>query len=139
MNKRSYRMHTLLLVLVFVSIQTVFAQTYSQQKMDRIKKMYDVAMNSDVPGLVESGIYQVILMKHFYPEQNFSDLIETIDQLSLDGKTLQIRYKAQLASIYLKNSAEFSDIRLESVPDPVPFFKLLSARVEELAFVSASL
>jgi len=132
-------MHTLLLVLVFVSIQTVFAQTYSQQKMDRIKKMYDVAMNSDVPGLVESGIYQVILMKHFYPEQNFSDLIETIDQLSLDGKTLQIRYKAQLASIYLKNSAEFSDIRLESVPDPVPFFKLLSARVEELAFVSASL
>jgi hypothetical protein len=39
--------------------------------------------------------------------------------------------------MYLKNPAKFTNNQLESVPDPVPFFILLSDCAEALAFPTA--
>jgi hypothetical protein len=131
--------YTLLLAFVVLAINSAQAKDINEQKVNDMIFMYNQALESDNVGLIESGIYNVMLMKFRYPDEDYEELVETIDELSLEGETIKIRYRAQLAGIYLKHSEMFKDIEMKSIEDPTVIFQTLADRVEKVAFSTASL
>ena len=69
-----------------------------------LKKAYEVcpkSLNSDIPGIVEAGIYNVILLKKYYPTADYSNIMDKLNSIAEKNMDPSIRFKAHLASIYL--------------------------------------
>lgn len=101
------------LVLIVFSMVTMFSTYVSAQdgkfvpKQSVIEKAYNTcpsSLDSKIPGIVESTIYNIICIKKFYPEANYSDIISKLNDISERNSNPSIRFKAHLASIYLTTS-----------------------------------
>ncbi len=90
-------------------------------------------MESDINGLVESCIYQSVLLKNKYPELNFNNVVKSLKELSLNGQTVRIRYQAHLAFLYIKNAELFNDLKFQIDEDSDESFKSISNTIERLA------
>jgi hypothetical protein len=64
------------------------------------------SLNSNIPGIVESTIYNTVVVKKYYPMGNYDNIIDKLNDIAEGSKDPSIRFKAHLASIYLS----FSDI-----------------------------
>jgi hypothetical protein len=58
-------------------------------------------------GVVESSIRLVILMKITYPEADYSDVIDQLEDLVMNGTNKDIRLKALIANDYLNNFKQY--------------------------------
>ncbi len=67
----------------------------------KLMLILEYSLKSDIPGIVESTIYDMIQYKSYYPKQNFSRLISDLNDLSASCRDSAISYKAHLASMYL--------------------------------------
>ncbi len=90
-------------------------------------------MESNINGLVESCIYQSVLLKNKYPELNFNKVVKSLKELSLNGQTVKIRYQAHLAFLYIKNSELFNNLNFQIDEDPETSFKNISGTIERIA------
>ena len=122
---------TVLLILLVVTLN-VSAQEYSVSDnfLSRAEKNFIATMNSDVNSLVESAIFNMLLFKNKFPEWDFESIISKLNSLAVEGKTLPIRYKAQLASIYINYSEMFSNIKIIEKDNPTKYFRLISEKIE---------
>jgi hypothetical protein len=118
----------------FMLSAAVFAQ--SARVVERAPKNYENALKSDNPGLVESAIFHVVKFKFFYPEEDIQQLETQIDLLVNDGDTKTIRYKAYLASEFLKNGELLANIEKEDYKDGDSFFKKLADELENSMLVT---
>ena len=83
-----------------------------------------------LPAVAESAIYSVIVLKKYYPNNDFDDLKDMINDLAADGKTATLRYKAQLASLYFEYPALFKNIEFEKTTEnPDKYFKMISDKL----------
>ena len=79
-------------------------QNESPKKMEYAKnslKLFSISLESDIPGIVESTIYNVILAKKYYPEGNYSSILNRLNEIVEKYSDPLISYKAHLATIYL--------------------------------------
>jgi len=81
----------------------------------RVEANYLLNLHSDVPGVVESALGHVTLMRIAYPKQNLRLLHEKLYDLASRGATLSIRYKAFIA--------------MQVFADPAAYRKSISGRV----------
>jgi hypothetical protein len=94
---------------------------------------YARCLSSNTDGVVESALAYVIQMKLEWPDQNFSKIEKAARKLSVNGRTLAIRYKASLASIV------YDDMLMQQLTDcvncdtPDELFAKVSARVQQAA------
>jgi len=99
--------HTILLTLtcaVIVFSGSSFAQEAKAPKqsvVERAFKVFPPSLESDYQGIVESTIYNVILLKKYYPTENYSVFIKKLNEIAEENTDPGLRYKAHLASIYL--------------------------------------
>ena len=122
----------LLIVFLLVSVEFASAKTtnyFVEKGIPNIVK----GMESDINGLVESCIYQSILLKNKYPELNFNKVVSTLKDLSINGSTVKIRYQAHLAFLYIKNADLFNDLNFRLDQDPEDNYKSISGTIERLA------
>jgi hypothetical protein len=94
-----------LLILVIIFGANIFAQTTSVPKVrDHQKLVYilETALRSDIPGVVEGAIFDLIEYKSFYPQRDFSPLISALHDLALETRDSTLSYKAHLAGMYLR-------------------------------------
>jgi putative cell wall-binding protein len=100
------RLHKLLVLFAVIILS---ASSYAQgsdysPKETVLKKAYEVcpqSLNSDVSGIVEASIYNVILLKKYYPSADYSNIVDKLNEIAEKNVEPSIRFKAHLASIYM--------------------------------------
>ena len=75
-------------------------------------KWFPQCLKSDYPGIVESTIYNIVILKKLNPEGNYSGLIKALNNIAEKDADPSIRYKAHLATIYL-NFSEIINVKPE--------------------------
>ena len=96
--------------MIVFSIVALFSTFISAQdsefvpKQSVVKRAFDTcpsSLDSEIPGIVESTIYNIICIKKFYPKPNYSEIISKLNDISENNLDPSIRLKAHLASIDL--------------------------------------
>ncbi len=109
------------LILIVFSMITMFSTYTSAQdgkfvpKQSVVKRAFEAcpsSLDSEIPGIVESTIYNIICIKKFYPKANYSDIISKLNDISERNSDPSIRFKAHLATIYLTTS-DIIDVKPE--------------------------
>jgi hypothetical protein len=83
-----------------------FAKNSSAPKEDveKLMKWFPKCMESDYKGIVEGTIYNVVLLKKFYPEADYKNLIKDLNKVAEKSDDPAISTKAHLAAMYLSFS-----------------------------------
>lgn len=100
-----------LTILIF-SIIILSTNSFAQPNLDHCSpqilklglKVIPVNLDSKIPGIIESSIYDVVLLKYYFPNQDFSNISDQLNYIAKKNVNPSIRYKAQLASIYLNDT-----------------------------------
>ena len=93
---------------LIITTSTSFAQS-SDKSVDRDLSTYLTNLNSTIPGVVESTIENVMVLKLHNPEKDYSQIIQKLDELNLGNDSKIIRVKAFIAANYLKNPHYITD------------------------------
>jgi hypothetical protein len=73
-----------------------------------VEANYLLNLNSDIPGVVESALGHVTLMRIAYPEQDLRKIQEKLFDLAAQGATRTIRHKAFTAMQVFANPSAFT-------------------------------
>ncbi len=121
---------TALFILIAVTLN-VSAQEYSVSDnfLNRAEKNFIATMDSDVNSLVESAIFNMLIFKDRFPKWNFENIENALNTLAVKGNSLSIRYKAQLAGIFIRYPEMFSNIKITDKDNPAKYFRLISERL----------
>jgi len=134
--KRYKAVNLFTVVLFIIAGSTLFAGGTKEVKP--FKELFELStingLNSDNFGVAESSLFLTLELKDRYPGENYSKLIDKLDELAKDGSTLSIRFKAQLADIYYKYYYLFADITIENTDTPDKYFKIIAERIAQSSF-----
>ncbi len=107
---------SLFLVILVSSVvfsSNLFAQgnkmVSKQLIAEKAYKIIPKSLESNIPGIVESTIYNLVEIKKYYPAGNYSNVIEKLNDIAQNYPDKTIRAKAYLASIYL-SSRDFIEV-----------------------------
>ncbi len=70
-------------------------------------KNFRLSLKSDIPGVVEGTISDVVVFKKLYPDLDFDGIVDRLNEVAETSKVPVISYKAHLASMYLAHPAQF--------------------------------
>jgi len=118
------------LAFVLLAISFSFAQKPGPA-LQNAEKNYLIGLNHQNPGVVESAIINTMVLKLYYPEKDFSNIIIKLDNISLENPEKIVRVKAFIASNYLKHPDRFNWIEKGDYESAVKFFQLYSARLDK--------
>ena len=101
-----------LMLVVFYSVVVFSSNSYAHgNKVTKAAKeeslavkayeMIPTSLDSDIPGIVESTIYNAICVKKYYPSADYGRIIDKLNDIAEVYPEASIRVKAHLASIYL--------------------------------------
>jgi len=85
------------------------SREYSPKPLNfkRVEANYLLNLNSDIPGVVESALGHVTLMRILYPKQDMTTIQEKLYSLASEGATRSIRHKAFTAMQVFANPSAF--------------------------------
>lgn len=119
---KTLRIITVTVIISLLSITTsellatasAESDSVSQVTQQNEEKLFDIlersaiyGLSSDVRGIVESTLYNVVDYKVKYPAFDSEILIQKISEIALEGENHSLRYKAYLALAYYKNQEVF--------------------------------
>ncbi len=123
-------------ILTFVLLSTGYAQkyfpsyeSYRTKNVELAAKNYLHSLESTNEGVVTSALAQIGRMKLYFPARSFTDLEKKIAELSLNGETSNIRYRAFLVSNIFNNPGTFSIEASTTFEDSEALFSALSSRL----------
>ncbi len=127
-----------LLVLLFVTALEAGSKDkrYSNEYLKKAENNSIFTMKEGINPLVESTIYNMIAFKSYVPDWTFDRIVETLNTLSIEGNTASIRYRAQLASLFITYPQLFEDVTVPGSEKAEELFKTLSDRIENKLFAS---
>ncbi len=130
MHAASIAMAAILIFAFTASAQTAEPEgrTFNHQ---RNFKEFDYSLQSEIPGIVESTIYTVVLYKNRFPDLNYSALQSALDQVARGSKDVAISYKARLASTYLNYSANINITPASPASDHEYLFRQIAEQLEQ--------
>lgn len=76
---------------------------------EKVEANYLVCLNSEIPGVVESALGHVTLMRIAFPKQDLRKIHEKLYDLASQGATQSIRYKAFTAMQVFANPPAFKE------------------------------
>jgi hypothetical protein len=85
-----------------------------EQQAKMLFNMIPTSLENEIPGIVESTIYNAIVAKRYYPSADFTGIIDKLNGIAAENPDPSMRVKAFLAAVYLSSS----DIICVK-PDPV--------------------
>lgn len=124
--------NVLVIILMLTAVVAAGDKTrkYNPEILEKAEKNSLETMDSGFDSLVESAIFNMILFKAYVPNWEFDQILEKLNELSIEGKTASIRYKAQLASLFITYPGLFADIESKGSKNPAELFKVIANRIE---------
>jgi len=123
------------LAAIFIFAFTALSQTTDVRgttfNHQRNFKEFEYSLQSDIPGIVESTIYTVVLYKNLFPALNYSHLQEELDQVARANNDVSIGYKARLASTYLNYSNNIIITPVSPATDHEYLFRQIAEQLEQ--------
>lgn len=142
--KNIFKLVAILFASVLISSFNIYGQdddmpAPTQSILDKAYKVCPTSLESEIPGIVESSIYNVILLKKYYPSADYSWIIDKLNEISEKNTDPSIRFKAHLASTYL-NFSSLINVQPKSHKkyefDPEYIYKQITDQLENKLFVS---
>ncbi|MCB9058852.1 MAG: hypothetical protein H6627_09815 [Calditrichae bacterium] len=128
-------MKKMLTIAAIVLITGTFALAQDAPKsLDNATQNYMMGLNHHNNGVIESAITNVMLLKLYHPEKDFSDIAEKLDALTIENPDKMIRLKAFIAANYIKHPERFNWIEKGDYEDAVAFFEMYSAKLKEMNY-----
>jgi hypothetical protein len=97
------------LILLAFSIRIDAQPNYSEKgrpDIEKALKIFPESLKSNVPGIVESTIYNIVVYKKYFPEKNYDRILSVLNTVARENENPAIRYKAYLAEMYLNASSK---------------------------------
>lgn len=136
--KTKYVINLFAAFLMLTFTATAFAQEPGSTKPFNNKLVAGAlhAMNNNLPAIVESSLFVTLELKDRYPKENYDKIVERLEDLSKNGQTLAIRYKAGLATIYFNYYNQFKDMKIsdKDKENPDLYFKSIAGRIQDSYF-----
>lgn len=101
-------------------------------RLDKAMDAYMRGLNHALPAIVESSMFNLLVLRIDYPELDFSNALKKLDEISVSGKTSVLRYKAYVTTEYIKNPTLFLDV------DPVDFNQYMDVERADYFYLALS-
>ena len=120
------------LTLSAAQAQNYFPSYACYQKADLkvAAKNYLLALESTNEGIVTSALAHIGRMKLYFPDRQFPELEKKIGELSMNGQTANIRYRAFLVWNVFNNPSIFTNVSYAQFDDSEALFTTLSNRLD---------
>ena len=137
-------LYSLILVVLYSAV--VFsANLYShgnetnkeQLRAEKAFKSIPSSLESNIPGIVESSIYNAIVVKNYYREANYDEIIDRLNEISEKNLDPVIRIKAHLATIYLNSSDIINVVPKHNALEHEYIFKQITQQLDNKFLVSS--
>ncbi len=92
-------------------------------------KAYGACLESDNPGVVESTLGHLLWMRATVSCVDITPLKPNVDQLSVNGKTASIRFRAYLTAIVMENPEAFRELVQQEFEGPQDLFASVAGYV----------
>lgn len=127
----------LLVAIVLLGVNTtILAQIPITGKsfQERVVKRALYGMNSEIPSIVESSLFVILEVKNRYPNEDYKELLDKLNDLAYNGPTISIRYKAQLVSLFFNYHDLFKDVQITENNNPDKYFRIIASKIENNSF-----
>ena len=94
------------------------------------------SLDHEIQGVVESTIYNAVLVKKYYPSADFAEIIGKLNEIAVENPDPAIRVKAFLASIYLSSSHIIDVIPLHHTVEYDYIYKQITDQLENKWFAN---
>lgn len=95
------------------------------------------SLQHDVDGVVEATIYNSLFLSKYYPDAQIGDVLDELNEIAVNSKNPTIRYKAQLAVLYLTNYGNENLDLKNYKEDQSELFREISQRLQSSLLVSS--
>ena len=109
---------------------------YARYDFQKLMKSFDSSLRSDVPGVVESTIYNLVEYKSFFPEREYARLVRSLQDVARTSQDSTIAYKAALAGMYLSYGSRIDDTSVFTPFDHETAFKTAAEQLEKKFLLS---
>lgn len=95
------------------------------------------SLNYDIEGIVEATIYNTLFLTKYYPDAQIGEVLDALNDVATNSKNPVLRYKAQLAVLYITNYGK-DDLNMEnSKGDQSEAFRKISEKLQNSLLASS--
>jgi len=124
-----------LVVATLAFVASAFAQPGYTETQKRIQllavKNFRHSLQSDINGVVEGTLYDIVLYKKYYPGLDYNGIVDQLNDLAVTSRVPQVRYKAHLASMYFSGADRFNIVPAQDVWDQDSVFRQIAEQLEK--------
>jgi hypothetical protein len=91
-----------------ISDTSIVKTTLDAKLADRLERSLLHGLSSDVYGIIESSLFNVVEFKIAYPEFSSERVERQISKIVSEGSSHSLRYKAYLTLTYMRNQSDFN-------------------------------
>ena len=133
----------LLLAAAFTTGSSARAQSdetarYLRYDFNKLMNTFDESLRSDIPGIVESTIYNLVQYKSYFPDRDYSRFSRTLNDIARRGTDPTIAYKASLAGMYLAFGSRIEDKSVFSPYEHETAFEEVASQLTKKFLLSLS-
>ncbi|HTY60360.1 MAG TPA: hypothetical protein VMF59_16170, partial [Bacteroidota bacterium] len=99
---------------------------------------FDASLRSDVPGIVESTIYNLVEYKSFFPEREYARFVRALGEIARNSADSTIAYKAMIAGMYLSYGSRVDDASVFTPYNHETAFKAVADQLAKKFLLSES-
>jgi len=127
------RIIAIIMTLLIVVTSTTFAANLNkiENRIQLATEGYLIALKSDNPGIRNSALQQLAVLKARYPNYDLTKVEKQVKKLSHKDSELLIRINANITYRYLTNRELTDKINIDNV-DSKSFFKELYGQVSNI-------
>jgi len=128
-------MKKITVLVIMLSVLVFSTSTTLAEKPDNFGKLITEnivsSLHHDIDGVVEATIYNSLFLTKFYPDAQIGKVLTALNDVAINSNNPVIRYKAQLAVLYLTNYGN-EDLQFENYKgNPSQLFRKISEKLEK--------
>lgn len=133
---KNHKTRTMFLVVATLALgASAFAQPGAVERQKRLQTLtmenFRYALKSDIQGVVEGTIFDVVVYRKYYPQLDYNGIVDRLNDLAVEGKVPQVRYKAHLASMYFSAGGQINIVPAQDPWDQDSVFRQIAEQLEK--------
>lgn len=125
------RIKKVLAITVTLLTISIYSQPLSSEKKAELTEINVLnSMNHEIETVAESAIFNLMLLKNRYPLKDITIYTDELSELSVNGKTAIIKYKAQLTYWYLTNKNNIGKIEFNGNYEANKYYNELADKLQ---------